>query len=122
MMLWVLAVLVVAAASGATRLQAAEPMTGRWAADPSFCAGLGRTRAEAPLVVTIEALRWSDEVCRIGRSYRTGDTLHLEAFCWGKTGKHAIPVSLRLHGDRISVIWNRTPRGELRRCPQASHP
>jgi hypothetical protein len=104
------------AASGATALHAAEPMNGRWAADPSFCAGPGLSPAQAPLVVTNEALRWSNDVCRIGRSYRTGDTLHLEAFCWGKGRKHAIPVSLRLHGDRIFVIWNRAPRGDLRRC------
>lgn len=108
--------LIVLAASAATPLNAAEPMIGRWAADPSLCAGNGAS-GQALLVVTRQALRWSGEICRIGRSYRTGDTLHLEAFCTDKTGKHRIPVSLRLHGGRIFVTWNRTPRGELRRCP-----
>ena len=112
--IWLLAAL---AASSATALHAAESMNGRWAADPSFCAGVGLTPAQAPLVVTNEALRWSGEICRVGRSYRTGDTLHLEALCWDKAGRHTIPVSLRLSGNRIFVVWNRAPRGELRRCP-----
>ena len=103
-------------ASAATPLNAAEPMIGRWAADPSLCAGSGAS-GQALLVLTQQALHWSGDVCSIGRSYRTGDTLHLEAFCTDKAGKHRIPVSLRLHGDRIFVTWNRAPRGELRRCP-----
>ena len=91
-------------------LLAAEPMTGRWAADPSQC----EPWAQTALVVTNEALHWSGDICRVGRSYRTGDTLHVEAFC---TDGRPIPVTLRLHGDRIDVAWNRVPRGELRRCP-----
>jgi hypothetical protein len=109
--------LVALAVSGAPVLHAGEPMTGRWAADLSLCAGQGAASGKAVLVVTNETLRWAGEVCRVGRSYRTGDTLHLEAFCFGKGSKHRIPVSLRLHGDRVFLNWNRAARGGLWRCP-----
>jgi hypothetical protein len=111
------AALIVLAASGAPALHAAEPMTGRWAADPSSCAEQDTASAQAVLVVSNEAMRWAGDTCRIGRSYRTGNTLHVEAFCSGKGRKRRIPVSLRLHGDRVFVIWNRAARGDLRRCP-----
>lgn len=65
--------------------------------------------------VTRETLRWSADVCRIGRSYRTDDTLCLEAFCADKVREHGIPVSLRLYSDHISLVWKRAARGELRR-------
>jgi hypothetical protein len=107
--------LVALAASTATPLHAAEPMIGRWAANPSGCAGSGGS-GQALLVVTRQALRWSGELCRIGAQYRTGDTLHLEAFCSHHTGKHGIPVSLRLRGGHIFVTWDRAPRGELQKC------
>ena len=109
--------LVALAASGPATLHAAEPMFGRWAADPSLCAENGSS-GQALLVVTKRALRWSGKNCRIGRSYRTGDTLHVEVFCGTRPGRHrhGIPVSLRLAGDRIFVVWNRIARGELRRC------
>ena len=98
----------------ATPVQAAESMTGRWAQDAAACSAAA---AKAPLIVSDTALRWGDDVCRIGAQYRTGDTLHLEAFCFGDRGKRTIPISLRLAGDRIVVTWNRVSRGELRRCP-----
>jgi hypothetical protein len=108
-------VVVLLGAGFATALQAAEPMTGRWASDAAGCAASGP--ATKPLLIVSDyALRWGDEVCRLGRQYRTGDTLHLEAFCWRGRGERTIPVSLRLAGDRIFVTWDRAARGELRRC------
>ncbi len=102
---------VLAALSVSSSLHAAEPMTGRWAVDRASC-------AQAALVVSNEALRWSGLNCRIGRSYRTGNTLHMEAFCSDQPSRSSIAVSLRLAGERIFVTWNRRPRGELRRCPR----
>jgi hypothetical protein len=96
---------------------AGNSLIGRWAADPSFCAGAGDTQAQSPLVVTDYSVRWIGDTCRIGRSYRTGDTVHIEALCWSESGERAIPVSLRQQGDRIFVSWGRDTRGELRRCP-----
>ena len=110
-------VLIVVLALSATRVHAADPIAGRWAADPSFCANAGDTQAKSPLVVTDSSVRWFGDACRIGRSYRTGDTVHMEAFCWGEGGERAIAVSLRQQGDRIFVSWGRDTRGELRRCP-----
>ena len=101
--------------AAAAPLQAAESMAGRWAKDATACAAAA---AQAPLIVTDYALRWGDDFCRIGRQYRTGDTLHLEAFCFGGKGERTIPISLRLAGDRIVVTWDRAARGELRRCPE----
>jgi hypothetical protein len=101
-----------------TPIHAAESMAGRWARDDAACSAT----AAKLLIVSDTALRWGEEVCRLGRQYRTGDTLHLEAFCDGEQGKRTIPVSLRLAGHRIVVTWNRAARGELRRCPNESKP
>ncbi|HXX26161.1 MAG TPA: hypothetical protein VEJ40_05845 [Pseudolabrys sp.] len=94
--------------------QGAESMSGRWAEDEAACAAFGT--AKSPLVVSDTSLRWRDETCRTGRQYRTGDTLHVEAFCHGDTGERTIPVSLRLAGDRIVVSWARVLQGQLQRC------
>lgn len=105
----------------ATSPRAAESMAGRWASDSTGCSASG-AGANSPLIVSDYALRWSGEACRIGAQYRTGDTLHLEAFCRNGRHKRKIPISLRLAGDRIVVTWNRASRGELRRCPRESRP
>ena len=111
------ALLAAISALGTAALAQEDPTIGRWAADPSFCAGVGDTQAQSPLIVTNYAVRWFGDACRIGRTYRTGDTVHFEALCWGGTGTRTIPVSLRRHGDRLAVTWDRGARGDLRRCP-----
>jgi hypothetical protein len=110
-------VALVLSAAHATSIQAAETVTGRWAADPSFCTRWFGAAAEQPLIVTEGALRWSADACRIERTYKTGDTVHIQALCWGEGGERSIPVSLRPHAGRLQVTWNRGARGELRRCP-----
>jgi hypothetical protein len=100
-------------AVGAQPTWAAEPITGRWAADPASCGFFG---AAKPLIVTDTAVRWHDDACRIARMYKTGDTVHIQAHCWGSGGERSIPVSLRPHGGRLSVSWDRGARGELKRC------
>jgi hypothetical protein len=101
----------------ATSVPAAETVTGRWAVDESACASLFGTAAQSPLVVTERALRWSSEACRIERSYKAGDTVHIQAMCWGEGGEKSIPVSLRPQGGKLLVTWDRGARGALRRCP-----
>ena len=96
---------------------AAESINGRWAADPSSCSMFGGSAANSPLIVTDSALRWSAEACRIARMYKTGDTVHIQALCWGEGGEKSIPVSLRQHGGRLTVTWDRGARSELKRCP-----
>lgn len=98
-----------------TPIHAAEPITGRWAEDAATCSASVLAAHSAP-IVTDSALRWREDVCRIGRQYRTGDTLHLEAFCRGDGREHVIPVSLRLAGDRIFVTWGHATQGQLQRC------
>ena len=96
---------------------AEESFTGRWAANPLSCEGFGGTGIQSPLVVTNFAVRWSGDSCRIGRMYKTDDTVHIQAFCWGEAGEKSIPVSLHRQGGRLSVSWDRGARSTLQRCP-----
>ena len=98
-------------------MQAAETVTGRWAVDLPACTRFAGAAAELPLTVTDDALRWSDDSCRIERTYKTGDTIHIQANCWGLSGVRSIPVSLRPHAGKLVVTWDRGSRGELKRCP-----
>jgi hypothetical protein len=110
------------AATLAAWLVAASPadaggsITGRWAADPSACWGAGATPDRSPLVVTSSDVRWLNDDCRIGRSYRTGDTVHLQAICPHAGGTRSVPVSLRPHRDRLQVQWDRRHNADLHRC------
>jgi hypothetical protein len=68
------------------------------------------------LIVSDNALRWSSDVCRIERSYKASDTVHVQAMCWGDGGAKSIPVLLRPPNGQLTVTWDRGTRGELRRC------
>jgi hypothetical protein len=61
-------------------------------------------------------VRWLGDTCRVGRMYKTGETIHLQAFCWSADGERSIPVSMTPRAGRLSVIWDRGPHGDLRRC------
>jgi hypothetical protein len=111
------AVLFVLTAAGVTSSQARETVTGRWALDPASCSGFAFSVERMPLVVTDYAVRWRAEACRIARMYKTGDTVHIQAQCWGEGGERSIPVSLRPHARRLQVTWDRATAGDLRRCP-----
>ena len=101
---------------GATTSLAADSVNGRWAADPAACGGGGSTPAESAFVVSSYAVRWLGDTCRVGRMYKTGETIHLQAFCWSADGERTIPVSMTPRAGRLSVVWDRGQRGELRRC------
>jgi hypothetical protein len=103
--------------AGATLSQAADSVTGRWAADEAACTRWYGPVAQSPLIVSENSLRWSSDACRVERTYKTGDTVHLQAMCWGDAGAKSVPVSLRLQGGRLMVSWDRAARGTLRRCP-----
>jgi hypothetical protein len=49
--------------------------------------------------------------------YKTGETIYIQAFCWGEAGEKLIPVSLHPHAGRLTVTWDRGTRGDLQRCP-----
>ncbi|MBI3702953.1 MAG: hypothetical protein HY244_03650 [Rhizobiales bacterium] len=113
----VVAVALLMWAANAISINAAESVMGRWAVDDAACAGFFGTPMQSPLVVSERALRWSSDACRIERSYKTGDTVHIQARCWGEGGDKSIPVSLRPQGGKLLVTWDRGARGTLRRCP-----
>lgn len=102
---------------GPSLAQSAEPITGRWAVDPAACAVFSADATRAPLVVTLTAMRWHDDACRIARMYKTGDTVHMQALCFDHAGERSIPVALRPHGDRLAVTWDRARHADLQRCP-----
>jgi len=108
------AVLMALAILTPTLSNATEDVMGRWGSDTSACEfGLGAK----PFVVTSYAVRWAGDSCRIGRMYKTGDTVHIQAFCWGETGEHSVPVSLHPHAGKLSVTWDRGALGDMQRCP-----
>ncbi|MBI1201422.1 MAG: hypothetical protein GC182_02815 [Rhodopseudomonas sp.] len=102
---------------GPAAAQSNEPITGRWAADALACSALSADAERAPLVVTVTAMRWRDDACRIARMYKTGDTVHMQALCFDHAGQRSIPVALRPHGDRLAVTWDRARHADLQRCP-----
>ncbi len=106
------AVLAVLAACAPT--YAADNLTGRWAADAAACEG--GFFAQSPLVVTGYAVRWQGDSCRIGRMYKAGETIYIQAHCWSADGERSIPVSLHPRAGRLALTWDRTPRGDLKRC------
>ncbi len=97
--------------------EAAESVTGRWAVDEAACARWFGPAAQSPLIVSETSLRWSSDACRIARSYKAGETVHIQALCWGDAGERSVPVSLRPLGGKLLVTWDRGARGALRRCP-----
>lgn len=97
--------------------EGAESLNGRWAADEAACWGSGETPAKSPFVVSSYAVRWLGDTCRVGRMYKTGETVHVQAFCWSAEGERTIPVSMTPHAGKLAVVWNRGPRGDLQRCP-----
>ncbi len=101
-------------ASLAPPAQAAQSLTGRWAANPAACDG--GFFAQPPLVVTSYAVRWQGDSCRIGRMYKAGEAVYIQALCWSADGERSVPVSLHPRGGKLSLTWDRTPRGELQRC------
>lgn len=92
-----------------------DPFRGRWARDPTGCAG--GSGAGAPLTVTATSVTWAASTCTIKKSYRIGDTLALQASCSGGSRAGVVPIGLTLRGpDRLSLVWGQTPAGEMRRC------
>jgi len=92
---------------------AQEAFVGRWAVTPELCHSNGQTAETSALVATDTSLWWFDGYCRIGKMYKAR-AVYVQAHCGSKGD---IPVTLDAHGDRMRVIWNRNPVGEMKRCP-----
>jgi len=96
--------------------QAAETWVGRWAADASGCSSFGGSA----LVATDYALRWADSSCRIGKSYKVGRSVHIQAHCWDGGSNRDISVTLTTQqtslGERLAMTWDNRAVKDMRRC------
>ncbi len=100
--------------ASATTSKAAESVTRRWAVDESACTRWFEPAAQSPLIVSDTSFRWSSDACRIERTYKAGDTVHIQAMCWSDAGEKSILVSLRPQSGKVVVTWDHAQR---RRCP-----
>jgi hypothetical protein len=96
---------------------AEEPINGRWAIDPQGCQIDGDTSETAPLYVTDKTLTWWVASCRVGKSYKVGNALYIQARCSNEGSRHSISVKLDLVSrDRLAVTWDRGKIPDMRRC------
>jgi hypothetical protein len=96
---------------------AQEPINGRWAIDPEGCQIEGDTTETAPLYVTDKTLKWWVADCRIGKSYKVGNALYIQARCSNEGSRHSISVKLDLVSrDRLAVVWDGSKGKDMRRC------
>src|SRR5665213_1961089 len=99
---------VLVAALGAAMMSSAlavEPFVGRWAAKPEVCSSHGGdSAATAALVATNTTLWWFAGYCRIGKMYKAGQAVYVQAHCGDKGD---VPITLDRHGDHLRVTWAR---------------
>jgi hypothetical protein len=93
-----------------------EAFIGRWAIDPSGCTSEGDTAQTAPLYASATTVKWFVASCRIGKMYKTGAAVHIQAHCSSEGRERLTPITLEARGDRLRVIWDGTKVGEMRRC------
>jgi len=97
-------------------VEAEEMFIGRWAATPSACSGFGGSDAKsAALVASGSSVSWYPGNCRIGKMYKLGQAVYIQAHCYGDGGGD-VPITLDPKGDRMKVTWNRGKTEELQRC------
>ena len=107
------AVVVVSYAGSA---QATEPFVGRWAATQSACSGIGGSDSKtSALTASDTSVSWYPGSCRIGKMYKLGQAVYLQAHCYGEAGGD-VPITLDAKGDRMKVTWNRGKTEDLQRC------
>jgi hypothetical protein len=96
---------------------ATEPINGRWSINLEGCKVDGDTTETAPLFVTDKTLRWWVADCRIGKSYKVGNALFIQARCTNEGSRDSIAVKLDLVSrDRLAVTWKGGKPFEMRRC------
>jgi len=110
------AALACAVSTACVPAQASETWVGRWTADASGCSSFGGSA----LVATDYALRWADSSCRIGKSYKVGRSVHLQAHCWDGGANRDISVTLTTQqtslGERLAMTWDNRTVKDMRRC------
>ena len=95
---------------------AEEAFIGRWAIDPAGCTTEGDTASTAPLYATSTSVRWFVSSCRIGKMYKIGQAVHLQAHCSNEGKVSSTPITLEARGDRMRVTWAGVKVEEMRRC------
>lgn len=106
----------IAGALGVGSAKAEEMFVGRWAATPSACSVFGGSDAKsAALVASGSSVSWYPGNCRIGKMYKLGHAVYIQAHCYGDGGGD-VPITLDPKGDRMKVTWNRGKTEELQRC------
>ena len=94
-----------------------EPINGRWAIDPQGCQIDSDTSETAPLTITDKTLKWWVASCRVGKSYKVGNALYIQARCSNEGTRSSIPVKLDLVSrDRLAVTWGGGKIHDMRRC------
>ena len=115
--MWVILLASVLSLLAAQSASAAEFFVGRLAIDPVGCQVYGDTAETAPLVATDTTIRWFVASCTIGKMYKTAATaVHIQARCKNEGTNSTIPITLRMKGDRLGVIWDNGAVKEMRRC------
>ena len=114
MMRFVLTCLLVAAATD--RAMAIESHIGRWAIDPVGCTIDGDTSTTAPMYVTSTTVKWFVAHCTIGKTYKVGHAIHIQARCSNEGRIVSTPITLEPRGDRMRVTWNGSKVEGMRRC------
>jgi hypothetical protein len=93
-----------------------ESWTGRWATDAASCSALGG----AMLYASESALRFADTSCRVGKIYKVGKSVHIQAHCSEGGENRDISVTLTTQqssdGERLAVTWGNAPIKNMRRC------
>ena len=89
---------------------------GRWSIDPTGCTTEGDTASTAPLYATTTTVKWFVASCRIGKMYKVGRAVHLQAHCTNEGRTVSTPITLDARGDRLRVIWDGVKVEEMRRC------
>ena len=105
--------LMLAMCNGAT---AVEAFVGRWAINPAGCTNEGDTASTAPLIATPTSVKWFVASCRIGKMYKIGQAVHLQAHCSNEGKVVSTPITLDARGDRMRVMWDGVKVEEMRRC------
>ena len=94
---------------------AAEFFVGRWTSNPAICSGeVGSAR---PMIVTENSLHRSALSCRIGKMYKAGRAVYIQAYCSADGRMSTVPVTLEERGQRLGVTWNNGQMEEMQRCP-----
>ena len=71
-----------------------EPINGRWAIDPQGCRIDGDSSETASLYIAARTIKWWVADCRIGKSYKVGNALYIQARCSNEGARHSLAAEV----------------------------